>query len=80
MKTSPLFLIAMVAAGLGGISCQSASVEKKAEEFRRTGAARDMGEARRMAENYYWPASARTADDERRKRNEVFPPRKDARN
>jgi hypothetical protein len=70
-------LVAAVA--LGVTSCQSARVERKAEEYRRSGVARDMVEARQMAENYYWPASARTQDDDRRTKSEVFPRREDAR-
>ena len=43
-------------------SCQTKNVTRKAEELRRSGAAKDMAEAIRMAEDYHWPESARTKE------------------
>ena len=79
MKWSLVLQIAFSAVGVGVSSCQSANVDTKADEYRRTGVARDMLEARRMAENYYWPASARSQDEERRGKNETFARKEEAR-
>lgn len=43
-------------------SCQTAKVERKADEYRGSGVAKDMGEAIRMAEDYHWPESARAKE------------------
>jgi hypothetical protein len=43
------------------------------------GVARDMGEARRLADNFYWPEGTAREDAERRQRSEVFPLPRDAR-
>ena len=79
MKGSLLLSIALTTIALGLSSCQSASIDAKADEYRRTGAARDMMQARQMAENYYWPVSARSQDYERRSKSEVFARKEDAR-
>ncbi|MCF7689159.1 MAG: hypothetical protein K9M98_11250 [Cephaloticoccus sp.] len=60
-------IIATLVSGLVTLSlsaCQTRNVTRKAEELRRSGAARDMAEAIRMAEDYYWPESARTKESE----------------
>ena len=49
---------------LGLSACHTRNVTRKAEELRRSGAARDMAEAIRMAEDYYWPESSRTKERE----------------
>ncbi len=49
---------------LGG--CESARIAKKADAYRRSGAAPSLLEAQRMAENYYWPESAHLQEDQRR--------------
>jgi len=78
MQASPMLTSVVCAIGLGMTSCQSTRIEKKAEEYRRSGVARDMVEARRMAESFYWPESAQISDSERRQRTEVFPLKRDA--
>lgn len=67
MKNPPIILLLLSFAGLLLSSCQSARVENKAKEYLRNGAARDMAEAQRMAENYYWPDSARSQEALRQK-------------
>lgn len=76
MKKSLIAFIVLSFAVLFLSSCQSAHVEKKAEEYRRNGAARDMAEARRMAENYYWPESARSQEEARQKERDELASRK----
>ncbi|MBI5689028.1 MAG: hypothetical protein HZC55_02940 [Verrucomicrobia bacterium] len=74
MRRFPVLTLAVTSLSLVGLtSCQSAQIERKAEEYRRNGLARDMGEARRLAENYYWTEAAEREDAARRERSEVFP-------
>jgi hypothetical protein len=44
-------------------ACQHTSVDARAEELLRTGAARDMTEARQMAADHDWPESARRQEE-----------------
>lgn len=81
MKTNLVLTALAFGATLGLTACGSvtfdgARVEKKAEEYRRTGAASDMAEARRMAENYYWPESARASADAARQARDAAMPKK----
>ena len=65
---------ALALSGCGSVNVGSARVDKKAEEYRQSGAARDLTEARRMAEDYYWPDSARIKEEAaRRERAEALP-------
>ena len=68
--------VAAFALLLGG--CESLRIERKAEELRRTGVARDMTEARRMADSYYWAEAAQRDHEARRENSEVFPLKRDA--
>ena len=53
-----------------------ARIERKAEVYRRGGLARDMVEARRMAEDYYWPESARMREQAARSERDAAMPKK----
>ena len=66
MKFSPVFLLVLFSGASLLAGCQSARIEKKADAYRRAGAAPSMLEARRMAENYYWPESAQLQEEQRR--------------
>jgi hypothetical protein len=59
-------------------SCQNLAIERKADELRRSGVARDMGEARRMAESYYWEEAAQRDHEARRENSGIFPLKRDA--
>jgi hypothetical protein len=59
-------------------SCANLRIERKADELRRSGVARDMVEARRMAESYYWSEAAQRDHEARRENSEVFPLKRDA--
>jgi hypothetical protein len=59
-------------------SCEVLRIERKADEIRQSGVARDMTEARRMAESYYWAEASQRDHDARRENSEVFPLKRDA--
>lgn len=67
---------ALTSSGCKSVDFSGARVEKKAEEYRRTGVASDMTEARQMAENFYWPGSARTKEEAARKEQAAALPKK----
>ena len=77
-----VILLLMVGGAIFGMSgCASsrldgARIERKAEEYRRDGVARDMVEARRMAEEYYWPESARIREQAARSERDAAMPKK----
>jgi hypothetical protein len=59
-------------------SCANLRIERKADELRRSGVARDMAEARRMAESYDWAEASQRDHEARRENSEVFPLKRDA--
>lgn len=67
MKTPPFVRLALLSGVSLFAACQSAQIEKKADAYRRAGAAPSLLEAQRMAENYYWPESARTQEEQQRR-------------
>jgi hypothetical protein len=77
MKNSLGLLLLVVVVGLGLVACKSTRLNStgstnKAERLRSDGAARDMAEAQRMADDHYWIENARTKEDaERQKRQET---------
>jgi 2,4-dienoyl-CoA reductase-like NADH-dependent reductase (Old Yellow Enzyme family) len=52
-------------------ACQSTSIDARAEKLLRTGAARDMTEARQMAADHDWPESARRKEEEAKRAREA---------
>jgi hypothetical protein len=66
MKASWLLGFALLPSAALLTGCQSARIEKKADAYRRSGAAPSLLEAQRMAENYYWPESAQIQESQRR--------------
>lgn len=62
-----LTVIGLVLTACGSVHVGSSRIEKKAEEYRRSGVAKDMLEARRLAEDYYWPESARMKEEQERR-------------
>jgi hypothetical protein len=71
-------IIAVVILSMALNSCENLRIERKADELRRSGVARDMVEAQRMAESYYWADAAQRDHEARRENTEIFPLRRDA--
>ncbi|ATC65007.1 hypothetical protein CMV30_14110 [Nibricoccus aquaticus] len=61
-----LFTVAGALCGCGSTKYSATGVDKKAEELLRNGSARDMAEARQMAEDYYWLENARKKEEDAR--------------
>jgi hypothetical protein len=69
-----LFWLFAISAGcLSGLmltGCNSSPIEKKAQQNLNKGVAADMGEAVRMAHDYYWVENAQKQDNLRREERE----------
>ena len=59
-------------------ACANFQIERKADELRRSGVARDLGEARRMAESNDWAEASQRDHEARRENSEIFPLKRDA--
>ncbi len=70
MKTplSRFLLLAGATTCIGLSACQNTSIDARAEKLLRTGAARDMTEARQMAADHDWPESARRKEKEEKEK------------
>ena len=66
MKSIITCMLLVLIAGFGLVGCKSIKTggsAKKAEELRKSGAAGDMGEAQRMADDYYWVEKAKQKEE-----------------
>jgi hypothetical protein len=68
--------VALVLLSLTG--CETLRIERKADELRRSGVARDMADARKMAEQYYWAEAAQLEHEARRESSAIFALKRDA--